>query len=98
MLVCLTILDIVTTIDLYNTDAILILEHSFHLAQQDDHQPVSTAAQKYTASNMPARVNTALKNVFKQYSKATEKEKIEMVFNVIAENCISELSTCLHVI
>jgi len=67
-------------------DAILILEHSFYLFQQNDPHPVSSAAQKYIASNTPDRVGEALQDVFKQYNKASENEQVDMVLNVIIQN------------
>ncbi|KAF8556884.1 hypothetical protein OG21DRAFT_1551482 [Imleria badia] len=67
-------------------DATLILEHSFHLSQQNDPQPATSAIQKYHASNIPARVKMALKDVVKQYSKVSEKEKENMIFNM--QNCM----------
>ena len=75
-----------------NPDAILILEHSFYLSQQDDPQPVSSAAQKYIASDIPARVGKALKDVFKQYNKASEDGKLDMVLKVIIQNHMGELN------
>ena len=83
----------------YNLDAILILEHSFYLSQHNDPQPFS-AAQKYFASNTPARVGQALKDVFKQYHKAPEDEKINMVFNLITQNHmpVGELNICFNIL
>ena len=84
----------------HNSDAILILEHSFYLSQHNDPQPVSSAAQKYFASNTPARVAQALKDVFKQYHKAPEDEKINMVFNLITQNHmpVGELNICFNIL
>jgi len=67
-------------------DAILILEHSFYLSQQNDPQPVSSAAEKYIASNIPVSVAKALKDVLKQYNKASFGEKVAIVLNVIIQN------------
>ena len=74
-------------------DAILILEHSFYLAQQHDLQPVSSAVQKYNASNTSTRVGKALEDVFKQYNKTySETEKVDMILKVIIQNHIGELN------
>ena len=81
-----------------NPDAILILEHSFYLSQQDVPQPVSSAAQKYIASETPARVEKALKEVFMQYNKASEDEKLDMVLKVIIQNHIGELIICFDIL
>jgi len=67
-------------------DAILILEHSFYLSELNDPQPVSTAAKKYIASNTPISVGKALKDVLKQYNKASEEDKVAMVLNVVIQN------------
>ena len=82
----------VNIINFFNPDAIIILEHSFYLSQQDDPQPVSSAAQKYIASDIPARVGKALKDVFKQYNKASEDGKLDMVLKVIIQNHMGELN------
>ena len=79
-------------------DAILILEHSFYLSQQDDPQPVSSAAQKYIASDTPARVGKALKDVFMQYNKASEDEKLDMVLKVIIQNHMGEFNICFDIL
>ena len=75
----------------HHTAAILILEHSFYLFQQKDPQPAFSAVQKYKASNTPARVSKALEDVFKQYNKASENEKVDIVLNVIIQNRMGEL-------
>lgn len=96
VLVCLTVLyTVVININFNNTDIILILEHSFHLAQQNNLQPISIAVQKYDALNISARVKTALKDVIKQYSKASQRDKVDMIFNIIVQNCIGELNVSL---
>jgi hypothetical protein len=66
------------------------LEHSFYLSLQNDPQPISSAIQKYNAANMPARVGKALEEVFKQYNKASVKEKLDMVLLVITQNHMCE--------
>lgn len=86
---------VVININFNNTDIILILEHSFHLAQQNNLQPISIAVQKYDALNISARVKTALKDVIKQYSKASQRDKVDMIFNIIVQNCIGELNVSL---
>ena len=75
---------------------ILILEHSFYLSQQNDPQPVSSATEKYLASNTPARVGKALQDVFKQYNKASGVEKLDMIFNIIIQNHMGELNICFN--
>ena len=69
-----------------HVDTILILDHSFYLSQQDDPTPFLTAAQIYKASNIPARVRKALEEVVKQYGKLSDKEKEDVVLNIILEN------------
>jgi hypothetical protein len=71
-------------------DAILILEHSFYLSQQNHPQPVSFAAQKYIASNTPAGVGKAIEGIFKQYNKVSDDSKVDMIFKVIIENHMDE--------
>ena len=36
----------------------------------------------------------ALKDVFQQYTKISQKEKNDMIFNIIMENCMGKLSIC----
>jgi len=67
-------------------DMLLVLEHSFYLFHNNVSQPVQSAAEKYTASNIPKQVKLAMKEVFKQYAKASEEEKVEMLLNVILEH------------
>ena len=76
----------------HDIDVILILEHSFYLSQQDTPQPVSLAVQQYNASNTPARVGKSLEDVFGQYNRASETEKIHMVLNIITQNRMGELN------
>ena len=95
VLVSLAILYMAVIIsNFYNIDTIIILEHSFHLAQQNVPQPVSSAAQKYNVSNTSARVQEALKGVFNQYSKISDREKADMIFNVISQNRMGKQNTC----
>ena len=82
----------------HDIDAILLLEHSFYLAQQNDPKPVSSALEKYNALNIHAKVATDLEEVFKQYNKASEKEKVDMVLLVIAKNCMSEFNLCFNIL
>ena len=84
----------------HDTDAILILEHSFYLSQQNDPQPVSSAIQKYNASNMHARVGEALEDTLKQleYNKASENEKVDMILNVIIQNHLGRLNICYNIL
>ena len=81
-----------------DTDAIILLEHSFYLAQQDDPKPLSSAIEKYNALNICAKVATDLEEVFKQYNKASEKEKVDMVLLVIAQNRMGEFNMCLNIL
>jgi hypothetical protein len=82
----------------HNPEAILILEHSFYLSQQNYPQPVSSAAQKYIASDMPAGVGKTLEDVFKQYNKASEDKKVDMVLKVIIENHMGELNVWFDIL
>jgi hypothetical protein len=84
----------------HDTDAILLLEHSFYLAQQKDPKPVFSALEKYNAFNIRAKVVTALEEVFKQYTKASQKEKVDMVLLVITQNRmgIGELNICFNIL
>jgi hypothetical protein len=68
------------------------LEHSFYLSQQNDPQPVSSAAQNYIASDTPARVGEALEDIFKHFNNASEDKNVDMVLKVIIENHMSELN------
>ena len=78
-----------------NVDIILILQHSFYLTQQKILQPTASAIQRYNASGISTRVAMALKDVFKQYYKISEQEKVDMILNVIVQNFMGELNTCL---
>ena len=80
----------------YDTDAILILEHSFILSQQKDFQPILSAAKKYKASDISAKVESILQDVSMQYSTASEGEKIDMIFNVVMQNCMSKSPMYFH--
>ena len=82
----------------HNTAAILLLEHSFYLAQQNDPKPVFSAFEKYNAFNIHIKVETALKKVFKQYNKASEKEKVDMVLSVINQNRMGKFDICLNIL
>ena len=73
------------------------MEHSFYLSQQNDPQPVSSAAQKYLASNISAGVGQALEAIFK-HNKVSEDEKTDMVFNVIIQNRMGELNICFNIL
>ena len=102
MLVCFThvfnIQYLKTFLISHNPVTILILEHSFYLFQQKDPQPVSSAAQKYLASNTPASVGKALDDVFKQYNKASNNEKVAMVLKVISQNHMGELNISFDIL
>jgi hypothetical protein len=74
----------------YDIDAILILEHSFYLAQHNDPKPVSSAILKYNEPSTAARVGKDLEDVFKQYNTVSVNEKVNMVFKVIIQNHIGE--------
>ncbi|KAH0827378.1 hypothetical protein J3R83DRAFT_4030 [Lanmaoa asiatica] len=75
---------------------ILILEHSFYLSQQDDPKPIFSAAQKYKASLIPARVRKALEEVVKQYSKLSLIEKRDMVVNIILQNHMGQFNVSFN--
>ena len=76
---------------MYLTDAILIMEHSFYLAQQNDPQPVSCASKKYKTSDISAKVKDALDEVFQQYNKASEREQVDIILKIILQNCMGGL-------
>lgn len=76
---------------MYLTDAILIMEHSFYLAQQNDPQPVSSASKKYKTSHISAKVKDALDEVFQQYNKASEREQVDIILKIILQNCMGGL-------
>ncbi|KAF8438587.1 hypothetical protein L210DRAFT_251968 [Boletus edulis BED1] len=65
---------------------LLILEQSFYLSQQGDHDAVSSAAQEYKTSDIPTKVNVALKDVFTHYGTASKNEKVDMICNIITQN------------
>ena len=73
-----------------NADGILILEHSFFLFQQKDPQPILSAAEKYRALDISAKVKAVLQDVSMQYSIASREEKIGMIFNVVMQNRMSK--------
>lgn len=76
---------------LHDIDRVLILEHSFHLFQQDIPRPFLTAAQQYKASSIPAKIRKALVEVVKQYDKLSDMEKVDMVSNIILQNCMGNV-------
>ncbi|KAF8119478.1 hypothetical protein EV363DRAFT_1105507, partial [Boletus edulis] len=67
---------------------LLILEQSFYLSQQGDPDAVSSAAQEYKTSDIPTKVNVALKDVFTHYASGTasKNEKVDMICNIITQN------------
>ncbi|KAF8549896.1 hypothetical protein OG21DRAFT_1514684 [Imleria badia] len=67
---------------------ILILEHSFKLLHEEEgvDQPLLSAVQKYQALGLHGRLEEALKEVFKQYGKASPDQKMDMVTNMILQN------------
>ncbi|KAG8213623.1 hypothetical protein J3R82DRAFT_10308, partial [Butyriboletus roseoflavus] len=69
----------------------LISEHSFYLSQRNDSRAFSTAAKLYKASNISDMVGKALEEVVKQYGKLSDKEKVDMVSNIILLNHIGSL-------
>jgi hypothetical protein len=70
-------------------DILLILEHSFYLFHQKDPQALQSAAGKYKTSNIPAKVKSAMEEVFNEYEAASEGEKIEMILNVVLQHRMS---------
>ncbi|KAF8549897.1 hypothetical protein OG21DRAFT_1525518, partial [Imleria badia] len=54
---------------------VLILEHSFQLHQQDVQWSLLSVDEKYKASGSYDRLEEALKEVFKQYGKASQDQK-----------------------
>ncbi|KAF8130252.1 hypothetical protein EV363DRAFT_1075147, partial [Boletus edulis] len=69
-------------------ETLLILEQSFYLSQQGDPDAVSSAAQEYKTSDIPTKVNVALKDVFTHYASGTasRNEKVDMICNIITQN------------
>ncbi|KAF8132817.1 hypothetical protein EV363DRAFT_1076249, partial [Boletus edulis] len=67
-------------------ETLLILEQSFYLSQQGDPDAVSSAAQEYRTSDIPAKVNIALRNVLTHYSTTSKEEKVAMICNIITQN------------
>ncbi|KAF8430599.1 hypothetical protein L210DRAFT_3562274 [Boletus edulis BED1] len=69
-------------------ETLLILEQSFYLSQQGDPDAVSSAAQEYKTSDIPTKVNVALKDVFTHYASGTasKNEKVDMICNIITQN------------
>lgn len=80
----------------YNVDVILILDLSFFLSQQMDPHPILSAAEKYKASNISAKVEVVLQDVSMQYSIASIEEKIGIIFNVVMQNHMSKSHICFH--
>ena len=74
------------------------MEHSFYLSQQNDPQPVSSAVQKYKASNTCATIGKALEDVFKQYNKVSYSEKVDMIVKVIVQNHMGELNIYFNIL
>ena len=86
-----------TLLTSHDTDTILILEHSFFLSQHKNPQPILSAAEKYRASDISAKVEAILQDVSMQYSIASGEEKIDMIFNVVMQNCMSKSHIGFHV-
>ncbi|KAH0826999.1 hypothetical protein J3R83DRAFT_4663 [Lanmaoa asiatica] len=79
----------------------MILEHSFCLYQQkylDLYLVISSAAQKYKASDSHGRVEKALEEVFKEYGKASENQKVDMVTNVILQHHMYVLDSPFNIL
>ncbi|KAF8438523.1 hypothetical protein L210DRAFT_3544288 [Boletus edulis BED1] len=71
-----------------SVETLIILEQSFYLSQQGDPDAVSSAAQEYKTSDIPTKVNVALKDVFTHYASGTasKNEKVNMICNIITQN------------
>ncbi|KAF8130308.1 hypothetical protein EV363DRAFT_1219247, partial [Boletus edulis] len=69
-----------------SVETLLILEQSFYLCQQGDPDAISSAAQEYKTSEIPTKVNVALKDVFTHYGTASKNEKVDMICNIITQN------------
>ncbi|KAF8443154.1 hypothetical protein L210DRAFT_3739897 [Boletus edulis BED1] len=69
-----------------SVETLLILEQSFYLSQQGDPNAVFSAAQQYRISDIPTKVNIALKDVFSHYGITSMKEKVDMICNIITQN------------
>ncbi|KAF8123928.1 hypothetical protein EV363DRAFT_1095685, partial [Boletus edulis] len=67
-------------------ETLLIVEQSFYLSQQGDCDAVSSAAQEYRTSDIPAKVNIALRDVFTHYGTTSKEEKVAMICNIITQN------------
>ena len=70
------------------------MELSFFLSQEKDPQPILSAAEKYKASGISAKVEAVLQDVSMLYSTASQEEKIDMIFNVVMENHMSKSHMC----
>ena len=75
---------------------LLILEHSFELHQKGVDQPLLVAAQKYKRGSH-GNIEEALKEVFKQYGKASQDQKVEMVTNIILQNHLCVLNSPTYI-
>ncbi|KAF8123897.1 hypothetical protein EV363DRAFT_1179011 [Boletus edulis] len=78
-------------------DTLLILEQSFYLSQQGNHDAVSSAAQEYMTSDIPTKVNTALKDVFTHYGTTSKEEKVAVICNIITQNHMGKLTICINI-
>ncbi|KAF8123940.1 hypothetical protein EV363DRAFT_1178938 [Boletus edulis] len=77
--------------------SLLILEQSFYLSQQGDPDVVFSAAQQYRISDIPTKVNTALKDVFIHYGTVSKEEKVDMICNIITQNHMGKLIICINI-
>lgn len=65
---------------------LLVLEHSFQLHQEGVHQPFSLAKKKLNVLDLHAGVEKATNEVFEQYDKVSQDQKVDMVTNLIFQN------------
>lgn len=70
-------------------DALLILEHSFFLCQQNIQDPIAAATQQYKSSGIPSRVAKAVTEVYPQLHEDEMCKKMhQLIMDVVSQNLI----------
>jgi hypothetical protein len=59
---------------------------------------VSSAIQKYNASNTTTRVRKDLEDVYEHYNTVSKNEKVDMVLKVIIQNRMGELNIYVSIL
>jgi hypothetical protein len=59
---------------------------------------VSSAIQKYNASNTTTRVGKDLEDVYEHYNTASKNEKVDMLLKVIIQNRMGELNIYVSIL